>query len=201
MDKKRLEAFSDGVFAIAITILVLNITVENIETLRYELLQDALIALWPKIFSYIMTFMLIGLYWLGHHFYFERIKMVDGNIVLMNIIYLMLISFMPFPTFLLGKFPFGELTLTFYGCTLIATNLLSFILILYLHRNPHLVNDYSRDEFYKSQLPLFFWFNLAYIVGIAFAFYVPLVSYILYLTVLLSGIKLYVKRMNAEAKK
>ena len=109
MNKSRLEAFSDGVFAIAITILVLNITIQDVS---YADLPAALLGLVPKITSYVMSFILIGLYWIGHHFYFERIKQVDGNFVLMNIVLLMLISFMPFPTFLLGKYPLGPLQLT-----------------------------------------------------------------------------------------
>jgi len=198
MNKARLEAFSDGVFAIAITILVLNITIEDVPE---EGLQGALTALLPKIFSYVMSFMLIGLYWLGHHFYFERIRQVDGNFVLMNIVLLMLISFMPFPTYLLGKYPHGSLPLTLYGSTLIATNVMSFVMIVYINRNRHLANEHFKDEFAKLQVPLFLSINLIYAAGIFCAFSFPRFSYTLYLVVLVFGLVGYVKRMNADVKK
>jgi len=198
MNKTRLEAFSDGVFAIAITILVLNITIEDVS---YDALPGALVALYPKIFSYVMSFVLIGLYWLGHHFYFERIRFVDGNFVLMNIVLLMLISFMPFPTFLLGKYPLGTIPLALYGCTLLATNLVSFLMILYIYKNRHLANEHFKDEFYKLQLPLFFVINFFYAAGIVCAFFLPHLSYALYLLILVFALVSFVKRMNAAVKK
>lgn len=197
MNKSRLEAFSDGVFAIAITILVLNITIEDV---AYADLSGALIGLLPKIFSYVMSFILIGLYWLGHHFYFERIRQVDGNFVLMNILLLMLISFMPFPTFLLGKYPLGQLPLTLYGCTLIATNAVSFLMLVYIYKNQHLANEHFQNEFYKLQLPLFFSINLMYAAGIVCSFYWPHISYAIYIFVLFFALVSFVGRMNATAK-
>src|ERR1041385_2544889 len=197
MNKSRLEAFSDGVFSIAITLLVFNIT---IPTCDYAHLRETLIEMLPKILSYVMTFTLIGLYWIGHHFYFERIKFVDGNFVWMNMLLLLLICIMPFPTGLLGKFPYGAIPLTLYGINLIAANVHSFFMLMYLYHHKYLTNENFKDEFYRMQLPLFFWINLTYMVAIGFAFFYPAVSYILYLATLGFAIKIYVKRMNEAAK-
>lgn len=197
MNKARLETFSDGVFAIVITLLVLNIAIPEV---AYSELPITLIKLWPKILAYAMSFALIGLYWIGHHFYFDRIKQVDGNFVGLNMLLLLLISIMPFPTILLGRFPNGPLPLTIYGINLIVVNLLSFFMLRYLYSHRHLTNDHFKDEFYKLQLPLFFWINLAYAAGIAFAFIFPPVSYVLYIANLFFGIKIYVKRMNKAVK-
>jgi uncharacterized membrane protein len=147
-----------------------------------------------------MTFTLIGLYWIGHHFYFDRIKFVDGNFVWMNMLLLLLICIMPFPTGLLGKFPYGVIPLTLYGINLIAANVQSFLMLMYLYKNKNLVNENFKDEFYKKQLPLFFWINFTYAVAICFAFIYPVVSYCLYIATLGIAIKVYVKRMNIAAQ-
>jgi uncharacterized membrane protein len=197
MNKSRLEAFSDGVFSIAITLLVFNITIPDCD---YAHLSENLMKMLPKILSYVMTFTLIGLYWIGHHFYFDRIKMVDGNFVWMNMILLLFICFMPFPTGLLGKFPYGAIPLTLYGLNLIATNIHSFLMLKYLYKHRHLTNDHFKEEFYQTQLPLFFWINVTYITAIVLAFYYPVVSYILYLVTLGVAVKVYVKRMNLAVR-
>jgi uncharacterized membrane protein len=197
MNKSRLEAFSDGVFSIAITLLVFNITIPKCD---YAHLSETLMQMLPTILSYVMTFTLIGLYWIGHHFYFDRIKFVDGNFVWMNMLLLLLICIMPFPTGLLGKFPYGAIPLTLYGINLIATNVHSFFMLMYLYKHKNLVNENFKDEFYKKQLPLFFWINLTYAVAIGFAFFIPVVSYVLYIATLGFAIKIYVKRMNEAAK-
>ena len=197
MNKSRLEAFSDGVFSIAITLLVFNIT---IPTCDYAHLRETLIEMLPKILSYVMTFTLIGLYWIGHHFYFDRIKYVDGNFVWMNMLLLLFICIMPFPTGLLGKYPYQTIPLILYGINLIATNVLSFFMLMYLYKHKHLTNEHFKDEFYKKQLPFFFYVNSTYTLTIAFAFFLPIINYILYILNLTIGIKIYVKRMNHAAE-
>lgn len=195
MNKTRLESFSDGVFAIAITILVLNISIGDVS---YDQLGSALYALWPRILSFVMSFLLIGLYWIGHHFYFERIKIVDGTFVFLNILLLMLISFMPFSAYLLSRYPLGEIALLVYGATLLLTNVLSFIMLLYIYHHRQLTNEHFKDEFYQVQLPLFIIFNALYVLGMAVAWIWPVLSYGVYILVLLLGIRAYVKRINSS---
>lgn len=197
MNKARLETFSDGVFAIVITLLVLSITIPEVD---YDHLAEALRSILPKILSYVMSFVLIGLYWIGHHFYFDRVRQVDGNFVWMNILLLLLISFMPFPTYLLGKYPFKQLPLMLYGFNLIATNLVSFLMLLYLYKNRHLANESFKDEFYKTQLPLFAGINITYLIAIVFSWFYPIVSYILYILIIFYGVKSYIRRMNEMLK-
>jgi len=196
MNKSRLETFSDGVFSIVITLLVLNISIPDVD---YAHLPETLIKILPKVLSYVMTFTLIGLYWIGHHFYFDRIKAVDGNFVWLNMLLLLLISIMPFPTVLLGKFPYGPLPLTLYGVNLIATNILSMFMLIYLYKHRHLTNETFKEEFYRKQLPLFLWINTTYTVAIIFAWFLPVISYILYIATLVLAIKIFIKRMNAAA--
>lgn len=99
MDTTRLEAFSDGVFAIAITLLVLEIKVPPPDTaLGAELLQ-----LWPSYLAYVVSFLVIGAIWINHHAMFRHIVRVDGTLLLLNVLHLMLIAFLPFPTAVLAE--------------------------------------------------------------------------------------------------
>ncbi|WP_427161244.1 TMEM175 family protein [Aliinostoc sp. HNIBRCY26] len=99
MDTTRLEAFSDGVFAIAITLLVLEIKVPPPDTaLAAELLH-----LWPSYLAYVVSFLVIGAIWINHHAMFKHIVRVDGTLLLLNLFHLMLIAFLPFPTAVLAE--------------------------------------------------------------------------------------------------
>ena len=99
MDTTRLEAFSDGVFAIAITLLVLEIKVPPPGTaLGAELLQ-----LWPSYLAYVVSFVVIGAIWINHHAMFQHIVRVDRMLLLLNVLHLMLIAFLPFPTAVLAE--------------------------------------------------------------------------------------------------
>jgi len=97
VDTNRLEAFSDGVFAIAITLLVLEIKVPPGEPLGLGLLQ-----LWPSYLAYAISFIVIGAIWINHHAMFDWIVRADQNLLLLNTLHLMFIAFLPFPTAVLA---------------------------------------------------------------------------------------------------
>jgi uncharacterized membrane protein len=99
----RLEAFSDGVFAIAITLLVLEIRVPESATVRGDL-ATALWALWPSYFGYIFSFLMIGIYWVNHHYILKLYKKTDQPFLFLNVLFLMCVSFIPFPTAVLAKY-------------------------------------------------------------------------------------------------
>ena len=96
----RLEAFSDGVFAIAITLLVLEI---KIEPSQYEHLWRALAHEWPAYLAFVTSFFTIGGVWLAHHGLFARLEAIDPVLMRMNILLLMAVSFLPFPTALMAE--------------------------------------------------------------------------------------------------
>src|ERR1700737_4036147 len=102
-DTNRLEAFSDGVFAVAITLLILNIKVPGIDS---SPLNDQ--ALWPKLrdalpslVAFVTSFATIGIMWLNHHRLFQHIKRTDTGLLLLNLLLLLIIVFIPVPTALL----------------------------------------------------------------------------------------------------
>ncbi len=117
MKTNRLEAFSDGVIAIAITLLVLEIDVPPSSRLA-----AGLINIWPSYLAYAVSFIVIGAIWIRHHAMFQDINHVDEPFLLLNVAQLMFIAFLPFPTAVLAKAFHnreGEaVAATFYGGTL-----------------------------------------------------------------------------------
>jgi len=101
----RVEAFSDGVFAIAITLLVLEIHVPAPDATQHgRTLLTALRQLWPSYLGYVLSFVTIGIMWANHHTIFRYVRRADRYFVLINVLFLMWISFLPFPTALLAAY-------------------------------------------------------------------------------------------------
>jgi uncharacterized membrane protein len=96
METGRVEAFSDGVFAIAITLLILAVGIE--QSLSGGSLRHQLLHLWPAYIAYAVSFLTVGIMWVNHHQVFRHFERVDRPLLLLNILLLMCISFTPFPT-------------------------------------------------------------------------------------------------------
>jgi uncharacterized membrane protein len=101
----RVEAFSDGVFAIAITLLVLEIKVPSPDLTGHgSTLLQALLRLWPSYLGYLISFVTIGIMWVNHHSMFMMIQRTDRYFLLLSVFFLMCISFLPFPTAVLAEY-------------------------------------------------------------------------------------------------
>jgi uncharacterized membrane protein len=121
----RIVFFSDAVFAIAITLLVLDIQVPEIpERLVDERLPERLLDLWPKYLSYVLSFVVILMYWMAHHSTFRAIKRYDKTLIWLNSLFLMCIAFLPFPTSLLGEYGDHQLAVAIYAGSLAVARLL-----------------------------------------------------------------------------
>lgn len=112
MKKNRLEAFSDGVLAIIITIMVLELKVPHGTDL------SALAPLWPVFLSYLLSFIYIGIYWNNHHHLFQAIRQVNGGILWSNNHLLFWLSLLPFTTAWMGENHFGRWPTVLYGVNL-----------------------------------------------------------------------------------
>ncbi len=99
MSKNRVEAFSDGVFAIAITLLVLTVAQPH----SYRDLAHELGTQWPSLAAYIVSFAVIGIMWINHHSVFLHLEHVDRTLLYLNLLLLMTIGFLPYPTGVLGQ--------------------------------------------------------------------------------------------------
>ncbi len=100
VSKNRLEAFSDGVFAIAITLLIIEVGVPHVQ---HGELTQALLREWPKYASYVVSFLVIGII-CNHHAIFEHIARVDRALLFLNLLLLLVVAFIPFPTAVLGDY-------------------------------------------------------------------------------------------------
>jgi uncharacterized membrane protein len=146
-DTARIEAFSDGVFAIAITLLIIEVHVparEHAETLGHELLR-----IWPSYLGYLTSFLTIGVMWINHHYVFELIDRVDRTMLLLNTLLLMLIAFVPFPTAVLAQFietGGARAAAVLYGATLTLTALTYFAWWRYASAGRRLMAEQVPDE-------------------------------------------------------
>jgi uncharacterized membrane protein len=120
----RLEAFSDGVFAIAITLLVLTIAVPDPHHIAPGGLAKALGHQWPSYVAYVVSFLTIGIIWVNHHATFSHITRVDRPLLFINLLLLMTVSFIPFPTSLVSQYirdgADARVAALVYACTMTA---------------------------------------------------------------------------------
>jgi uncharacterized membrane protein len=133
----RVEALSDGVFAIAMTVLVLGIRVP--EGGGADGLEAQLSALWPKFASYAMSFVMLGVLWIGHHFQFHYIRRTDRILLWLNLLFLLTVTFLPFGTAVLGNYYNTPGAVVLYGATVALSG--GFLLAhwMYATRARHLV--------------------------------------------------------------
>jgi uncharacterized membrane protein len=126
----RVVFFSDAVFAIAMTLLVVGI---GIPTASNEMFEHALDEKIPEITSFFVSFVVIGYYWLAHHRFFSQLVAVEQGIIMLNLVYLAAIAFMPFPTALVGKYEDFSITVILYALTLGAASLLEVAMFVRAH--------------------------------------------------------------------
>jgi uncharacterized membrane protein len=136
----RAEAFSDGVFAIAITLLILNVVLPE----HHEPLGHALLRLWPSYAAYAISFLTIGIMWVNHHTIFQHLERVDRRFLLLNLLLLMCIAFVPFPTRVAAEFARSDenrrAAALLYGTTLTTTAVFFIALWIYASRRGRLLS-------------------------------------------------------------
>jgi uncharacterized membrane protein len=131
----RIVAFTDGVFAIAITLLVLSIEVPA--GLPEGHLHEFLLDSWPQLFAYFFSFAVIGRFWIAHHQYFALLHGFDRPLVILNLAYLSLIVLVPFPTELLGDYGDERDAVVLYAAVVGTTALLSWMIVRHAVRRGH----------------------------------------------------------------
>jgi uncharacterized membrane protein len=147
LSPRRLEAFSDGVFAIAITLLVLEISVP--EGSEDDLLT-AVLQQWPSYLAYVVSFATIGVTWLEHNAITDYMEYADAMVVRVNLLLLLLVSFLPFPTRLvaenIGHRDAERVAATIYGLNLLLIAVLMFVLWRYVVSEGHVRADVGDEE-------------------------------------------------------
>jgi uncharacterized membrane protein len=116
MPTSRIEAFSDGVFAIIVTLLVLEIHVPQVQDKDISAaLGRSLLIMAPKFLSYILSFVIVCIWWVAHHHLFHILKRSDRGLLWLNSLFLLWLAFIPFPTALMGDFPGERVSVMCYG--------------------------------------------------------------------------------------
>ena len=162
MNKNRLEAFSDGVLAIILTIMVLEIKVP--EGADFYTLQKLI----PVFISYILSFIYIGIYWNNHHHMLHSMTKVNGKILWANLHLLFWLSLVPFTTGWIGENHFAKIPMALYGFTLLMAGTAYFILqniIIKSQGKNSILKKAIGKDFKGTSSPIF------YIIGIVFSFY------------------------------
>jgi uncharacterized membrane protein len=172
----RLEAFSDGVFSIAITLLVLEIKVPQ-PTQSGEPLAAALWRQWPAFAGYVLSFVTIGIMWASHHKMFMLIRKSDHNFRMLNVLCLMFVSFLPYPTALVAQYlrePAGRKTaVEIYAATFLAIALIWYGAWRYAIRDGRLLGEHVEAARVDALSRQYAVGPAAYAIGFALSFVSP----------------------------
>jgi uncharacterized membrane protein len=137
VDSRRAESFSDGVFAVAITVLIFNLLPIGKDQLNYRVLGDA----WPQYAAYVVSFLTIGIMWMNHHTMFGHVRYIDRSVLLLNLLLLMGIVAIPFPTALVAEHLTGPTksggppAAVLYGAVMIAISIFYNLIWAYMVRH------------------------------------------------------------------
>lgn len=170
MNKTRLESFSDGVFAIVMTVLVLDLKVpELLGSITDTALMNALALIWPHIAIFIATFTILAVAWINHHFIFHVFaKTVDRWLNLLNMFYLMIIVFIPFSASVLGAYYGYRLPLYLFGCNLLSITLLATAMLSYVKHSQGL-SHVSRRIYNQARFRTFLSIG-SYVIGLTLVY-------------------------------
>jgi uncharacterized membrane protein len=144
----RIEAFSDGVFAIAITLLVLDLQLPPDTT--DQNLAERLGSLWDDYFSFGLSFAIIGMYWISHHGLFRRIVRFDVTLLWLNLLVLASVVFLPFPTRVIADYGGNPVAIALYAATLAVTGFSTAALFWYAHHAKLLVPEVTEADYRYS---------------------------------------------------
>jgi TMEM175 potassium channel family protein len=177
----RVIMLSDGVFAIVLTILVLEIKVPT--DLASNSLRASFHELRPTLEAWIVSFLIAGMYWVAHRDIFARVRSVNRDLVWLNLLFLLPCALIPFGASALGEYPNESLALQLYGVVVIAASVMRVVLYWYVVRHPKLlwpqaITGRSTQGFILSSIPI-----VAYLIAMAVAYASPTASVILFLSV------------------
>ena len=184
---ERLIFFSDAVFAIAITLLALEIRLPDTD----ELLTDSQLArqlfgMWHEYMAYMVSFLVIGTFWIAHHRKFRLIKRYDGGLLSLNLLFLMVVAFIPFPSSIISKYPYRSATI-FYALTMLLVGLLMLLMWWYASMKNHLVDPQltARQKQRQFISPLIT--SIIFLLSIGIAYWNPGIARLSWLLILFAA--------------
>ena len=185
MSKNRIEAFSDGVIAIIITIMVLELHIPELkESFNDNEVWDALLSLVPKLFAYLLSFIVVAIMWLNHHSLFDKIPHSTSKLVWYNAFLLFSMSLIPLPTAFIAKYPYLHQAAAFYGAIMFMNALAFYLMRRYIEVDEKLIpfnkmvqkSNLISTSLYLLSIPAsFISIYLSYIIfiGIPIWYFIP----------------------------
>lgn len=174
---QRIEAFSDGVFAIAITLLVLDIRLPPTSDAAAFSLANALVRLWPQLFAFVLSFLMIGIYWANHHYLLKLFRKTDHQFNLLNLLFLLCISIVPFPTSVLGQYwtdvSQRRTAVALYAIGMMLPAVAWCLKWMYASRGLRLLDPRLDENFVAALSRQYLWSVLLYAIGAIAAFIHP----------------------------
>lgn len=183
MSLNRFEAFSDGVFAIAVTLLVLEIKAPDLSQATSSEAITKLLQGFPHILSYITSFIVIGVLWINHHALFHFLKRVDRTVLVINLLLLMCVAFIPYPTALIGEFGSSLPVVVFYGLSLALTGFVYNLLWFYVVHRYILTEGLIHPKSIRQATIWSLSYPISYLIAAGLAFVSLNLSLVLYVLI------------------
>jgi uncharacterized membrane protein len=196
-DYARTVALSDGIFAIALTLLVLNITVPELSKTEHGQLGHELIKHRQEFFSYAISFAVVSVFWVRHHVFFRRLSRIDARLAVINLAYLGFVAFVPYPTRLVGIYGDEPAAVVLYAATLAIIAVLAGLSRLHAVRaglvTPQGLRELDQREHWLLAPGIF-------LLSIPVAFLSPTIAELIWLLVLLPRAGQRLSRMQPHRR-
>ena len=179
MTVHRLSQFTDGIFAFAATLLVLNFAVPVIGDANNGALVNALASQWPKLLAYLLSFLIIVNYWRLNSALFRDVRVLDHTTIMLQTAFLVVAAFVPYATNVAGTYPTLPAAAVLYSVVLLTGALIGFFMARHLIKSgaytAPVPPEQAQATYHRIRFSLYI-----RVVGLIFAFFVPIVSYLIY---------------------
>jgi uncharacterized membrane protein len=146
LSTSRIEALSDGVFSIVLTLMVFEIKIPDLPAGHSHEAWAHVVQLWPQLLSYAVSFIAVGLFWVGHHQMYHMIRRSSRPLLWLNLLFLLFVAFLPFSVALLGRYGDAREIAILYGLNLLIIGTLNYAQWFYVTRITHHVIDAVTDN-------------------------------------------------------
>ena len=184
LTKNRLEALVDGVFATLMTVLVLTLTLPP-SSIAAPALAQRLALVGHPVLAYALSFIVLGVYWVGHHNMFHYVRRTTRVFLWLNVLFLLTVGFIPFSTTILGDNLLDPVAIIFYGVNLLLAGMMLYLIWWFATRRRHLVEKDLDPHLVASVNRRILTGPIFYLSAIAFAYVEPVASILLYVAALL----------------
>lgn len=180
----RITTLVDGVFAIVMTLLVFDFKIPHLSEAKVDTMLTAkLWLLWPRFISYVLSCVVLGIFWIYHHNQFRFIVKVDRNLLWINILFIIAVAFVPFSAALIGEYANHKAAIVVYGINLIAIGQVLYLHWRYATGQHRLVRKELSDDIIKNVNNRIMGANIFYAVAVVVSLFAPILSLLIYVLV------------------